>query len=290
MSTFKRRDSGFSSIDSYRSTRFVDKIKIKVHTHKYTVCMWVDTTTRFNDFMENLKDKVDIPNNSCLIYYDMDHMVSIIDQEDFFLSLVEKRNAQSEAQAIIPSSKATTLQEFNLYLDELQIRAYDSLTLSQLTAIMYSALQTYKKRKTEIHSNSEAGRNILKKLRSFVDYAKMKQKTLQLNNPVSLQYHSDTVTEFGISTTKQSLLLLLEWTYYNITNLHPSFSQAKFLSTATNLNDNQLENWFENMRIAIQLCENPLTEIKLKIFEINPAVCLQPYQNEPQILKEIKEN
>ncbi|KAJ3257678.1 hypothetical protein HK103_004305 [Boothiomyces macroporosus] len=90
MSTTKR-DSGFSSIDSYRSTRFVDKIKIKVHTHKYTIAMWVDSTTRFNDFMESLKDKVDIPQNACLIYYEKDCMVSIVDQEDFYLSLVEKR-------------------------------------------------------------------------------------------------------------------------------------------------------------------------------------------------------
>ncbi|KAJ3268368.1 hypothetical protein HDV01_003079 [Terramyces sp. JEL0728] len=91
MSVFKRRDSGYSSIDSFRSTRFVDKIKIKVHTHKYTISMWVDSTTRFDAFMDNLRDKVDIPKNVCLIYYDDDHMVSIFDQEDFYLSLVEKR-------------------------------------------------------------------------------------------------------------------------------------------------------------------------------------------------------
>ncbi|KAJ3257679.1 hypothetical protein HK103_004306 [Boothiomyces macroporosus] len=196
-------------------------------------------------------------------------------------------DAQNQAEAFIPFAKMqiTNLDEFSEYLNEMLIRAYDSLTIGQLTGIMYSVVQFYEKLKNSVNSQLPVSNAVLEKLNILVAFAKKKQRILQSNNQVAPPYQ---VTEFGIQTTKQSLLLLLEWTFYNITNLHPTFSQAKFLSTATNMNDNQLEMWFENMRLAIQLCDNPLSEIKAKIYEIDPSVCLQPYQNEHQILNEIK--
>ncbi|KAJ3315871.1 hypothetical protein HDV04_000078 [Boothiomyces sp. JEL0838] len=193
-------------------------------------------------------------------------------------------DAQNQAEALIPFGKMqiTNLDEFSEYLNEMLIRAYDSLTIGQLTGIMYSVVQFYEKLKNSVNSQLPVSNAVLEKLNTLVAFAKKKQRILQLNNQVAPPFNANQVTEFGIQTTKQSLLLLLEWTFYNITNLHPTFSQAKFLSTATNMNDNQLEMWFENMRLAIQLYDNPLSEIKAKIYEIDPSVCLQPYQNEYQ--------
>ncbi|KAJ3268369.1 hypothetical protein HDV01_003080 [Terramyces sp. JEL0728] len=200
------------------------------------------------------------------------------------------REAQAQAESSIPHAKTEIISfhQFTQYLSEIQIRAYGALTISQLTALVYSVVQLTKKFDKELIPHTADGYEALQKLKFLVEYTKKKQRVLKSGGPTTDRNAALQTTEFGIRMANQSLLLLLEWTYYNMTNLHPTISQIKFLATATNLNDHQLEIWFENMRLAIQLYNNPINEIKTKIYRIDPTVCLQPYQNEKQVLNEIK--